>query len=105
MIVLEQSTIYIGMMLVHKSMTILEAGADVGGAEYKLLWQVKLDSRVKTLTARSVAILASRAICYPNPGQRGVSSLVVVLCTGSAQLCLVLGFGVYRVYSHFKQHS
>ena len=80
-------------------------GADVGGAEYKLLWQVKLDSRVKTLTARSVAILASRAICYPNPGQRGVSSLVVVLCTGSAQLCLVLGFGVYRVYSHFKQHS
>ena len=77
-------------------------GCGRGGAEYKLLWQVKLDSRVKTLTARSVAILASRAICYPNPGQRGVSSLVVVLCTGSAQLCLVLGFGVF---SHFKLHS
>ena len=31
MIVLEQSTIYLGMMLVHKSMTILEAGAGRGG--------------------------------------------------------------------------
>ena len=78
--VVEQST-NLGMVLVHKSRTILEAGADVGGAEYKLLWQVKLDSRVKTLTARSVAILLSQ------PRQWWLCSLV--LGTGSG-ICPVL---------------
>ena len=74
-------------------------GCGRGGAEYKLLWQVKLDSRVKTLTARSVAILASRAICYPNPCQRGVSSLVVVLCTGSVICPTLLGAWIWCIFT------
>ena len=69
------------MVLVHKSRTILETGVGRGGAEYKLLWQVKLDSRVKTLTARSVAILLSQ------PRQWWLCSLV--LGTGSG-ICPVI---------------
>ena len=63
MIVVEQSTnlgMQYGVGAQKQDHSWGGGGCGRGGAEYKLLWQVKLDSRVKTLTARSVAILLSQ---------------------------------------------